>query len=413
MTRGGVTWDDSLCAHCSREIKVEWEDIVRTKQTVMNQQRSKERVLYELQRNSNYREMALKQGMIRPFLLLVAMPPVFRNQVACSLGWSTYTSVAFGDPHREAWDIIHKNSMGMQARVNKSYETLNPLAHNANWYEILVRVGKAGFVQKDVEDPVKQHYKMQEKARKQAEKDRQQHMAQYNASGGGQYYGAPTMAQQPMMMPMNQGGITTTTSSTTTVATSQQQGPYPVKLWWNIVPGYNWNQIVHMISDHNNPWIANIEQEFLSELAHMMKSQLTMEQRNHLKQSMTDPKVAAITDLFVLHAGVTKQDVLTYSLQVTKQMMNLPSTTSMLVPPAANMLISFAPQMAASIVPLVSVSMAALATPLFILGVLGLARTGLHLAFGSNEGRVFMAVAMILNQRLLLALEGIRIEDYY
>lgn len=30
-----------------------------------------------------------------------------------------------------------------------------------------------------------------------------------------------------------------------------------------------------------------------------------------------------------------------------------------------------------------------------------------------KEGRLFIPVAIILNQRLLLAIEGIKIEDYY
>jgi len=54
-----------------------------------------------------------------------------------------------------------------------------------------------------------------------------------------------------------------------------------------------------------------------------------------------------------------------------------------------------------------------LATPLFFLGIFGLAKTGFNLAFGSTEGRLFIPVTLILNQRILIAAEGLRIEDYY
>lgn len=54
-----------------------------------------------------------------------------------------------------------------------------------------------------------------------------------------------------------------------------------------------------------------------------------------------------------------------------------------------------------------------MSTPLFVLGIVGLAKTGFMMIFGSTEGRLFVPVTMILNQRLLLAAEGIKIEDYY
>jgi hypothetical protein len=39
----------------------------------------------------------MEEGLIRPFLLLVAMPAVFRNQVACFLGWTIFTEDSFGN----------------------------------------------------------------------------------------------------------------------------------------------------------------------------------------------------------------------------------------------------------------------------------------------------------------------------
>jgi hypothetical protein len=87
--------------------------------------------------------------MLRPFLLLVAMPPMFRNQVACFLGWSIITegtnaitvtrnnmvSDYFGDVHKESWKIISSRPKGMQTRCNHSYEKVNPFVDSCNWYD--------------------------------------------------------------------------------------------------------------------------------------------------------------------------------------------------------------------------------------------------------------------------------------
>jgi len=58
-------------------------------------------------------------------------------------------------------------------------------------------------------------------------------------------------------------------------------------------------------------------------------------------------------------------------------------------------------------------STALLATPLFFVGFIGLATAGVKLVFGSSEGRLIVPMITILNQRLLLAVEGIKLEDYY
>jgi len=355
MARGAVGWDDSLCAHCGRDIKVGWEEIAARKNCVVSQYRNKGQVISELSRPSKYREKAWKQGVIRPFLLLVAMPPIFRNQVACSLGWSTFTSASFGDPHHEAWQIINKSRVGMQARANRSYEKLDPLIRNANWYEILIRVGKSAFFGKDLSDPVKS----QKKEKKESAKTQ------------------------------------------TVTPTSKHKFHY-----------WNGGGEISAINNPKDPWIADLEEDFLEELSCHLKSQMTEEQKQQLDQLTKDPQLASIALLFVQNAGIKRKEVISYGYNLVKQVVTY-NTPSILVPTTTMMLASMFPAFAAQILPFVTVSIALLSTPLFFIGVAGLCGTGLKMLFGSSEGRVFVAVCMILNQRLLLAVEGIQIEDFY
>ena len=56
---------------------------------------------------------------------------------------------------------------------------------------------------------------------------------------------------------------------------------------------------------------------------------------------------------------------------------------------------------------------ATLATPLFFIGMAGLATAGIKLALGSSEGRLVQPCIMMLNQLLLLAVEGVNVDDYF
>merc|ERR1712137_444361 len=104
MARGGFMWNDKLCCVCKGEDKRKakaptWETM-KTKRDAICRQRDLERVVAELQRESVYREKANKEGVLRPFLLLVSMPPMLRNQISCQLGWSIFAegNIYFHNP---------------------------------------------------------------------------------------------------------------------------------------------------------------------------------------------------------------------------------------------------------------------------------------------------------------------------
>ena len=72
--------------------------------------------------------------MIRPFLLLVAMPPIMRNQVGNLLGISLLSEAFFGDPHAEALEIVK----GMQRHSATFFEVINPVG--SNWFDVVRRM---------------------------------------------------------------------------------------------------------------------------------------------------------------------------------------------------------------------------------------------------------------------------------
>jgi len=137
-----------------------------------------------------------------------------------------------------------------------------------------------------------------------------------------------------------------------------------------------------------------------------------MNKKKEMKLMQQSPQVAELERILVQNGGVRRKEVVNYGIDLFKQVVNY-NTPAILVPSAMMLLSMFFPSVALHVVPFVALSLAVLSTPLFFIGVAGLAATGIRLLFGSSEGRVFVAVSMILNQRLFLAIEGIRIEDYY
>ncbi len=81
-------------------------------------------------------ERARFEGVFRPFQILSVMATDLRTELAKWLG------VAFRRPGEaivEAWEIIHRDRLGLQARTHSLSEIISPLARNNNWSEILLR----------------------------------------------------------------------------------------------------------------------------------------------------------------------------------------------------------------------------------------------------------------------------------
>ena len=145
--RTSTFWNDKCCARCdflgSARV-AEWNEMLARKTRVFAAW-DESKMSDELVRDSDLRRKALRLGLIRPFLLLVTMPPQIRAQVATSLSMSYIPLPFFGDAHEEALYILTDNRRGVQTLANHSYESLNPLAASANWYDVLRRTSLEVF----------------------------------------------------------------------------------------------------------------------------------------------------------------------------------------------------------------------------------------------------------------------------
>eukprot|EP01130_Rhizamoeba_saxonica_P002569 TRINITY_DN1234_c0_g1_i3.p1 TRINITY_DN1234_c0_g1~~TRINITY_DN1234_c0_g1_i3.p1 ORF type:complete len:556 (-),score=93.85 TRINITY_DN1234_c0_g1_i3:44-1711(-) len=312
MTRGGIGWDDNLCITCYSP-NINWEDLRMLRHEYSNTQATQEKTIENLSRFSKYRQKAEICGMIRPFLLLVSMAPPLRNKIANELGWCIYTEDYIGDPHREAWEIIHAHSTGIQARTNKSYEKVNPFGDNCNWYEILFRVAEKAF---------------------------------------GNFMDAQHLDHELSHI------------VSTEPASNQMEG---------------------------------LEEEFIERLSIKMNIELNTADGCDAEQ---------IRD----KTGFTREAAVNYSVSLGTSILHLPSRLDIALY-AARHASAVIPSLAKVLVP-VSSALATAATPLFIVGVLSLAKAGVDLGLGDTLGRLFVPIVIMLNQRIILMLEEIDINDY-
>ena len=86
---------------------------------------------------SEYRQTANEEGCLRPFTILCQMSAAERNNIRELLEFDFGENQ--GHPEAESWDIIGCDLRGLQARSHFWYETLNPLAANCTWREIVYR----------------------------------------------------------------------------------------------------------------------------------------------------------------------------------------------------------------------------------------------------------------------------------
>ncbi len=80
--------------------------------------------------------MAGRQGVERPFDILLRMAPESRRIVADVLGCRVERSQP---PDEQAWRIINESLRGLQARTHSLQAQLTPFSRNHNWWEIVTR----------------------------------------------------------------------------------------------------------------------------------------------------------------------------------------------------------------------------------------------------------------------------------
>eukprot|EP01104_Vermistella_antarctica_P004902 TRINITY_DN1531_c0_g1_i1.p1 TRINITY_DN1531_c0_g1~~TRINITY_DN1531_c0_g1_i1.p1 ORF type:complete len:488 (-),score=154.16 TRINITY_DN1531_c0_g1_i1:76-1407(-) len=105
----------------------------------------------ELERDSSHKKKALRQGWIRPFLLLVAMHPIIRFRTARHLTVDLLENKGFGDPHREAWNIIRKGRVGLQSSSEHFFRE-KLFTKEVTWLQTIGRMAKRMERAQDAEE---------------------------------------------------------------------------------------------------------------------------------------------------------------------------------------------------------------------------------------------------------------------
>ncbi|MBI3819182.1 MAG: hypothetical protein HY286_10860 [Planctomycetes bacterium] len=89
--------------------------------------------------NGTIRRLAEREGLARPFEILVSMDGDSRARVAAHLGVAI--DHLGDDAAREAWAILHRDLKGMQARGHVVFERVLPI-RNITWIEMLRRTAR-------------------------------------------------------------------------------------------------------------------------------------------------------------------------------------------------------------------------------------------------------------------------------
>jgi len=99
-----------------------------------------------MMRDSPARQMAQKEGLLRPFLLLVSMSAALRSILGVQLGICALSEDHFGDAHQEAWQLLAHPEAGLRARCRSAWDRINPFGGFPSWLAILTFVAQTHFV---------------------------------------------------------------------------------------------------------------------------------------------------------------------------------------------------------------------------------------------------------------------------
>eukprot|EP00012_Vannella_robusta_P012510 CAMPEP_0206206028 /NCGR_PEP_ID=MMETSP0166-20121206/14632_1 /ASSEMBLY_ACC=CAM_ASM_000260 /TAXON_ID=95228 /ORGANISM="Vannella robusta, Strain DIVA3 518/3/11/1/6" /LENGTH=415 /DNA_ID=CAMNT_0053626281 /DNA_START=571 /DNA_END=1818 /DNA_ORIENTATION=- len=409
MARAGTLWNDNLCSKCfgtfDRKLDIStWEYFQERRDVIVKQQRDPGRVKAELRRQSKYRDQAKEQGVERPFLLLVSMPPFTRNAIAASLGFALFLEPYFGDPHAESIHILCDSRVGIQARANQSWETLNPLAQNANWCDILVRVMECVF-DMDLEH---KSYEISQKAsttpgspliQDLEEKfivflSKRSHLKKEEDSD--------VVEDHATVKEVAEEQENDVTSSVDTVTEKDR-----------IVARGALSHLTTATEElvQRRKRIEESEQgaKLLQDAMFFSEEAVEIAETEDNESDMNlDDTILHIKKMIQKNTGMDRDEVASYGIQLGMQVAGVNKLSAALL--VLRLSAQLIPTLAGVSLPLISL-LGVFATPLFVIGCLALAAGAIKLGFGSSEGRLLLPVICILNQRLILAFEDINIDD--
>jgi len=159
--------------------------------------------------------------------------------------------------------------------------------------------------------------------------------------------------------------------------------------------------------------IMRLEEEFLLEIARTIFADMTTEQVRQWKDELGRDEdsplhMQRMRDI----GGFTLPAVTLYAVDIARSASGLPLGQYSLMMLGLNTTSQLVPELAPLLLP-VTAKLALLATPLALLGGIGLVVHGTNLILGASEARLLAPLTLIINQRILLADAEMRIEDYY
>jgi hypothetical protein len=159
--------------------------------------------------------------------------------------------------------------------------------------------------------------------------------------------------------------------------------------------------------DSESAMVGDLEEEFLERLIRLQRLHMTRKEREefyHLSHSAQSQQLCQRMQA----TGIKNYEVAVWGANMMYQTASLAPVGSV----AAAVVVAIVPGLGVIMAP-VGLVLGVVSTPIVILGFIPLIFKGLNMAFGSSHGRLLPAVMLILQQRLFLAAEGFRLEDYY
>lgn len=164
-------------------------------------------------------------------------------------------------------------------------------------------------------------------------------------------------------------------------------------------------------SEPSNPALAELEEIFLDEvISQIVKPSMSEAELQEWDAQMAAAAASGVYKQIANAGHITKGQVLIYAVNVARTAAGIGKMSASIL--ALNAAQSLIPAAGVVLGP-AAVGLSVIALPVMVLGIAGLTIEGIQATIGSSEEALLGPITIILNQRLLLAAEGLSIENYY
>lgn len=311
----------------------------------------------------------------------------------------------FGDPHAEAFHILCDSRVGMQARANQSWETLNPLGHDSNWYDILIRVMRCIF---DV-DLHRESHDVSDKECKTPNSELIHKLEEDFIVLLSKRIKIDHLTDEEQEI-LNNNSKTTVNDL---IDNEKQQIIDDVTEQDRIIARGALSQLTSttnaLIQQRTRIKESKEGQKLLQEAQFFTDEAIVQANLEEDENDLDlEQSISHIKKMIRKNTGMNRDEVTSYAIQLGMQVAGVNKLSAALL--VLRLSVQLIPLLAGVTLPIISL-LGVFTTPIFFIGVAALFISTVKLAFGSTEGRLLYPVISILNQRLILAFEDIDIDD--